>query len=291
MILLYHSEINQADIKEDFAMNRLPDMHLHTRFSSDSEARPEDVVKKAMDMKLRAICFTDHNDFDWPEEEDGKPLFLLDFPSYLEYMKKLRADYEGIFPIYIGVEQGLGKGCAKRVDSYDADGELDFIIGSSHLVHGQDPYYESFWVNRDIARSIDDYYESIIDNIKSCSNYDVYGHLDYIARYIPDKSYRYDIHDYMDIIETILKMLIERGKGIELNTAGLKYGMDAPNPDISVLKLYRQLGGEIITVGSDAHKAEDVAKYHDIAYELLKESGFRYYTIFEKRKPVFEILK
>ena len=91
----------------------------------------------------------------------------------------------------------------------------------------------------------------------------------------------------MDIIETILKKLIDKGKGIEINTAGLRYGMGAPNPDLPVLKLYHDLGGEIITVGSDAHKPEDVAVYHKQAYQNLNEAGFRYYTIFKNRKPQF----
>lgn len=264
----------------------LPDCHLHTRFSSDSNANPDDIINKALQLNLSSICFTDHNDFDWPLD-NGEVLFDLDFNSYISYMKQLQAKYASRIPIYIGVEQGLAATCARRVDDYDPDNQLDFIIGSSHLVYGKDPYEKEFWLGTDIDEAVTAYYESIVENIDTCNNYDVYGHLDYIARYIPDKNYPYHINNYMDIIETILKKLIDKGKGIEINTAGLRYGMGAPNPDLSVLKLYHDLGGEIITVGSDAHKPEDVATYHKQAYHNLNEAGFKYFTIFKSRKPQF----
>lgn len=84
----------------------------------------------------------------------------------------------------------------------------------------------------------------------------MYGHLDYIARYIPANSYTYDWHDFNDLICIILKTIIEQGKGIEINTAGLKYGMPEPNPCLDIVKIYHDLGGEIITVGSDAHEVK-----------------------------------
>jgi histidinol-phosphatase (PHP family) len=265
----------------------LPDFHIHTRFSSDSEAEPLDILAEARKRGATAVCFTDHNDFEWGVDENGNKMFQLDFKSYTEYMKGLREKSGDDLKIFVGVEQGLGVSCADLVEGYDPNGVLDFIIGSSHLVDGKDPYEKEFWLSRDIGAAIRAYYESIVANIKACSNYDVYGHLDYIARYIPDKNYCYSINDYMDIIEEILKMLIERGKGIELNTAGLRYGMGASNPDVTVLSLYKQLGGEIITVGSDAHTPADVARYQTEALQYLCEAGFKYYTIFDRRKPVF----
>ena len=127
----------------------LPDFHLHTKFSSDSDASPEDIINKALQMKLSSICFTDHNDFDWPLD-NGEILFDLDFDSYIDYMKNLQTKYASSIPIYIGVEQGLAATCSERVDSYDPEHKLDFIIGSSHLVYGKDPYEKEFWLGTDI---------------------------------------------------------------------------------------------------------------------------------------------
>lgn len=266
--------------------SKLSDWHLHTNFSSDSDTSPKQVIDRAIQLNLKSICFTDHNDFDYPLE-NGEIVFNLDFNSYIDSLARLKEEYSDKIKIFIGVEQGLMPSVAERVNNYDSDKQLDFIIGSSHLVYGNDPYYEDFWDNISVKEAISKYYESIIDSIKTCHNFDVYGHLDYIIRYAPDKDNNYNWKDYYDYFETILKRLIQEGKGIEINTAGLKSGLKNPNPCIDIVKLYRQLGGEIITTGSDAHKPEHIAYSFDIIENMLKDSGFNYYTIFEKRKPAF----
>ena len=109
----------------------------------------------------------------------------------------------------------------------------------------------------------------------------------YIVRYAPGKNRDFCFKDYSDIIEDILKTIINNGKGIEINSAGYRQGLNAPNPCADILKLYRTLGGEIITTGSDAHKPEDIASDFDRAEALLLACGFKYYTIFKDRKPEF----
>lgn len=131
------------------------------------------------------------------------------------------------------------------------------------------------------------WYEAITDCIKTCDNFDVYGHLDYIVRYAPDQDNDYNWKDYYDYFDTILRLLIDKGKGIEINTAGLKYGLKNPNPCLDIVKMYRSLGGEIITTGSDAHKACHIAYSYEIITDMLKNTGFNYYTIFKERKPEF----
>ncbi|CDA39637.1 histidinol-phosphatase [Lachnospira eligens CAG:72] len=294
----------------------LSDSHIHTMFSSDSEENPVNVVNNAISLGFKHICFTDHNDFDAPLE-DGKVMFDLDFPEYIKYFQNLKESYKDKINIHIGVEQGLMRSVADRVNSYDSAKQLDFIIGSSHLVYGEDPYYPEFWEAYDSKKQLDfiigsshlvygedpyypefwekrsakdtvlTYYESILDNLGCCHNFDVYGHLDYIARYIPANSYTYNWHDFNDLICIILKTIIEQGKGIEINTAGLKYGMPEPNPCLDIVKIYHDLGGEIITVGSDAHEVKFFAYRFDVVADMLKNAGFNYYTIFNERKPEF----
>lgn len=265
---------------------RLSDCHLHTHFSSDSDNPPENVIKQAIALGLKSICFTDHNDFDYPLE-DGKVVFDLDLKSYIDTITRLKEKYSHNITINVGVEQGLMPSVADRVNAYDKDCQLDFIIGSSHLVYGNDPYYDDFWENVSVKDSIISYYQCVIDSIKTCDNFDVYGHLDYIIRYAPGKDTDYNWMDYYDYIDTALRILIEKGKGIEINTASLKYGLKYPNPCPDILKRYRELGGEIITTGSDAHQTEYVAHRFDVIEDMLKGAGFGYYTVFERRKPVF----
>ena len=125
----------------------LSDSHIHTMFSSDSEENPVNVVNNAISLGFKHICFTDHNDFDAPLE-DGKVMFDLDFPEYIKYFQNLKESYKDKINIHIGVEQGLMRSVADRVNSYDSAKQLDFIIGSSHLVYGEDPYYPEFWEKR-----------------------------------------------------------------------------------------------------------------------------------------------
>ncbi len=265
-------------------MNILPDCHLHSFHSSDSDCSPKDIIQTAIKLGLPAICFTDHNDFLFPPE-NGITEFQLDFNTYCNDIAAVREQYQN-YSIYIGVEQGLLPAAAEQINAYDSTHILDFIIGSSHLVYGQDPYYPKFWEGKNITDTINAYYQSIIENINICSNFDVYGHIDYITRYIPDKNYHYNRYNYMDYIDTILKNLIETGKGIEINTGGIRYGTNI-NPEPVLIKRYRQLGGELITIGSDAHKLSDIGSHMDIVRDILNNCGFRYYTIFIQRKPHF----
>lgn len=269
----------------------ISDCHLHSDFSSDSSAAPRDIIERALSLGLRSICFTDHNDFDYPLE-NGRTVFNIDLPEYIRTLKPLADEYrskpDARMEIQIGVEQGLMKSVADQINAFDSGKELDFIIGSSHLVNGADPYYPSFWEGADVRRGILLYYESILENLQACSNFDVYGHIDYIVRYIPkERADEYRESDYYEILDAILRSIIAHEKGIEINTAGFKYNLNRPNPSEFIIKRYRELGGEIITVGSDAHEPRHMAYCFDKVPDILKTAGFKYYTRFIKRAPEF----
>lgn len=267
-------------------ISNLSDCHLHCCFSSDSKASPESMIEYAINLGLSHICFTDHNDYDYPKE-DGKTLFLLNFESYISKMSSLREKYTDKIDILIGTEQGLQPQLYKKINDYDKNKTLDFIIGSTHLVDGYDPYYPSFWNSRRPDESILKYFKNIYESICTCDNFDVYGHLDYVVRYAPQKDESYRPSDFSDIIDMILRKLIEKGKGLEINTAGLRYGLKEANPCTFILKRYNELGGEIITIGSDAHKPEDMAYSFDKVSDMLSLAGFSHYTVFRNRTPEF----
>ena len=149
------------------------------------------------------------------------------------------------------------------------------------------PTRENFsgeWGDR---RTYGEYFRATLENLKVCRGIHTLGHLDYVVRYGLHKGEEYSYRDFADEIDAVLKELIERQIGLELNTGGLKYGLGYPNPHPDVLARYRELGGEIITVGSDAHVPEYVGYRFDTAAELLKACGFHYYTEFRRKKPVF----
>ena len=115
----------------------------------------------------------------------------------------------------------------------------------------------------------------------------MYGHIDYIVRYGPDQNRNYTYQTYQEILDEILKTLIQKGVGIELNTGGFHYGLGEPNPCTDLIRRYRQLGGEIITIGADAHKPEHIAYAFDKAAQILQSCGFSYYTVFGRRNTDF----
>lgn len=260
------------------------DTHMHTRFSGDSKAAPESMAQAAKEAGLSGICFTEHLDFDYQNDPD---LFLLDTDAYLNYAHALAASCPKGFQIRAGLELGLQPHLAMRHRAFLEKYNFDFVIGSSHVVHGIDPYYPEYYENRTETEAYREYFESILENIQAFDGFDVYGHLDYVVRYGPNKNKFYRYETYQDIIDEILKALIERGKGIELNTGGLKYGLGHPNPTEEILARYHDFGGEIITIGSDAHAPEHVAYAFSSVPALLEEAGFRYFTVFEGRKPRF----
>lgn len=267
------------------------DCHLHSSFSGDSDTPMEEMIARGIALGLSTMCFTEHNDFDYPDCPDlPKDAFLLNTDSYLYDLARLKEKYAGRIRLLFGVELGLQPEVSRRNAVFAKSHEFDFIIGSSHVCHGQDPYYPDFYRGRDDGQAYGEYFESILENIKTFSNFDVYGHLDYVVRYGRSKDTEYSYEKHREILDEILRQLLDRGKGIELNTDGIRSGLRDFHPCRDVLKRYRELGGEIVTVGSDSHDAENIAAHFPRAAEVLKACGFRYYCVFEKRTPEFHRL-
>lgn len=267
------------------------DFHMHSSYSGDSNTPMEQMIQQAIRSGMSRICFTEHQDFDYPgSDEIPADYFLLNTDAYLYDLIRMRQKYEDRIRISFGVELGLQPHLAERHARYVNSFDFDFVIGSSHVCHGQDPYYSSFYTGRPEEEAYREYFVSILENIRHFHDFDVYGHLDYVVRYGPSKDKDYTYEKYRDIFDPILELLLELGKGLELNTGGLKHGLSQPNPCLAILKRYRAMGGEIITIGSDAHRPEQIGYAFDRAAEILKECGFSHYTTFQKRLPAYHRL-
>lgn len=265
----------------------LSDCHMHTAFSPDSEADPELMIKSAVEKGLDVLCFTDHEDKDNMIEG---PEFVIDTDQYFITMKELQEKYKKQIDIRIGVEIGLLPHLGEFYKEYTRKYPFDFVIGSVHLVDNMDPYYPELFQGKTDREVYERTFIQTIEDIDSINDYDTLGHLDYVVRYGKNKEKEYSYQEFSDYIDEILKRLIERGKGLEFNTAGLKYGLPFAHPHPDVLKRYRELGGEIITVGSDAHKPEHIAYDFDQGINILKDCGFKYYTEFKNRQKIFKKL-
>ena len=273
------------------------DMHMHTWFSTDSEACPCDMADEAVRKGLKTICFTDHfdkDDLEWGEEG------IFDVDAYFVEMQKLQEEYAGKLNIKIGIELGLRTYLKDYYEELTKKYPFDFVIGSVHNVPYKkdaegnilytDPAAEKLFTDRTDKEAYRLMMETTLENVRTSDCFQTLGHLDYVVRYGKSREKEYSYTDYADIIDEILKLLIEKEKGLEVNSAGLKYGLPFAHPHPDVLKRYRELGGEIITIGADAHKPEHIAYDFAKAEEILKSCGFKYYTEFFEQKPVFKQL-
>lgn len=273
------------------------DMHMHTWFSTDSEACPCDMADEAVRKGLKTICFTDHfdkDDLEWGEEG------IFDVDAYFVEMQKLQEEYAGKLNIRIGIELGLRTYLKDYYEELTKKYPFDFAIGSVHNVPYKkdaegnilytDPAAEKLFTDRTDKEAYRLMMETTLENVRTSDCFQTLGHLDYVVRYGKSREKEYSYTDYADIIDEILKLLIEKEKGLEVNSAGLKYGLPFAHPHPDVLKRYRELGGEIITIGADAHKPEHIAYDFAKAEEILKSCGFKYYTEFFEQKPVFKQL-
>ncbi len=260
------------------------DFHNHTDFSADCDTPAEKMIDKAIDLGLSYLCITDHMD---PDMQFPGMDFTFDLDEYFAKHKKWREKYKDKINILTGIELGLQPHIAEDLKQVLADRNYDFVIGSVHVIDHIDPYFRAYWENKTEYQGILRYYENVLECLAAYTDFDVFGHIDYVVRYGPTQDQNYSYQTYKEIIDEILTILISKNIGLELNTAGLKYGLSFAHPQMDVLKRYRELGGEIITVGSDGHKPEHLAyDFHKVP-AILEEAGFKYYTIFEGRKPEF----
>ena len=270
-------------------MRILADCHLHTDHSGDSTAKMEEQILAGLERGLEYMCFTDHYDPGFPYDalpdmEAGT--FDLDHASYRKEYLEMKERYSGRIQLYYGVELGLQARLGSFLSDYvKSHPEFDFIIGSNHLCGGIDPYYPVFLENRTEEEAMDLYLAETLDNLKSFSDIDSCGHLDYVSRYLPNRYGFYTYSAFADRIDPVLDLLISRGIALEVNTAPLIKGMRYFNPLPEILSRYREMGGELITIGSDAHVPEKIAGRFDESSRILRDLGFKYYAVYENRRP------
>ena len=256
----------------------LADVHTHSSFSTDSDEPLREMALAAADKGLKTLCVTEHHDFDHPHAGD----FLLDVPAYREEFMRVRSEFSDRLEVLFGVELGLMDYDVPRLCKFAKCADFDFIIGSLHQADGLDPYYPEYFDKMGDKNGISHFFDLMLSCIKAFDDFDVLGHLDYIVRYSHAKSY--SPPDCREVIDEILKAVIAKGKGIEINTAGVR-SLGYPHPHPFVLKRYKELGGELVTVGSDAHDRAHIASDFDMAEQALRSEGFRYYAVFRERKP------
>ncbi len=258
----------------------IADCHLHTEFSTDSETPMRAQAERALELGIPAICVTDHMDMDYPQGE-----FWLDTDRYMEAVRRLQEEYRGRLEIGFGVELGLMEHLRARQEEYLKKYPFDFVIGSVHLIHGEDPYNGELFRKYGDEEVFREYFRLSHRLLADAPSIQSWGHLDYVVRYGQNPEV-YSYRKYADEIDAVLKLLLEKGIALEVNTAGFRT-LGRTNPEPDVLRRYRELGGELITVGSDGHQPEYLGYRFRETEELLRSCGFSYYAVFRQRKPEF----
>lgn len=262
------------------------DYHLHTTFSHDGISTMEEHIQNAIGIGLKEICFTEHYDIYDGLKNDNRE--TINVKKYVENFYNYKEKYKNQIDLKLGIEIGLQPDIKETIHNMVEQYDFDFIIGSSHITCKKDISKDSsFFEGLTQKEAYMKYFEEVLQNIKQYDEFDVYGHIDYIARYGGYENKKIKYIDYQEILDEILINIIKKGKGIEVNTSGYRYGLNNPHPNLEILTKYLELGGNIITIGSDAHKIQDMCAYFNETKQLLKQIGYKEYAIFENRKPKF----
>ncbi len=254
------------------------DLHIHSTFSIDSKATLEAIIKAAEKQEVDIIAITDHADFAIGDS-------CVEPDSYLTALNELQQLNPQI-KILRGIELGLQFEHTRQCQDFMANQNFDFVIGSMHRALALDFHNGEYFSGRSIKESWQIYFEETLKAMHSFSDFDIFGHADIIRRYAQTRNSTIP-EELMMLLDKVLCWLVDNGKGLELNSSGLRYGLDSMHPTVHILKRFRDLGGEIVTIGSDSHTDATIGHSFSEACGILSDCGFRYLAWFENRVPKF----
>lgn len=258
---------------------RKVDYHLHSYFSADSEENPRNQVLEAIKYGLEEICFTEHHEFHFPGLS-----FDLDVSSYFDEIQSLQKEFRGKIKIKKGLEIGLDSRFKEEIDLFVKEHDFDFIIGSIHEIDDVEVYEDtSYYKNKSKITAHREYFEHLLECIDTFTCFDSLGHLDYVARYGPYRDKMIDYDKFEMIIHQIIKKLVERDKGIEVNTRLFQFSK-AKIFYQYLLTEYAKAGGKIVTLGTDNHKANRTFDRITEAQHLIQSTGFSDISTFSQRR-------
>lgn len=262
-------------------MRYLVDYHIHSAYSSDGRSTIMEICRSAVNNGIKEIAVTDH--FEPSIGNENCPFY--DQKRYWSDMIKAKHAFKGKLSIKLGVELGQPHLFPETTKAVMEDFPYDYVIGSAHkLPEGMD--LSELDYSKVCAEEVCSRYLKQVEALIRWNNFDCIGHLDLIKRYSMNMYNMYiTLTCQYELLKEVLKLAVANGKGIEINTSGLRQAAKETLPGLDVLRLYREIGGEILTIGSDAHSAEDVGKGAAEAVELAREAGFKFITVFNQRRP------
>lgn len=257
------------------------DSHNHSNCSPDGSDAPSAMCAQAAGLGLYAYTLTDHCECQKFEEryrarvEDAWAQM-----GQLEPAPGLR--------FYRGIELGQPNQDPAAAAAALAGRAYDFVIGSIHNIRDYEDFFFLDYSNPPagyIDSLLSAYWQELLELI-AWGDFDSLGHLTYPLRYMQgDFGIEIDLKKHMDAVDSIYKALIRAGKALEVNTSGLRQKIGCTLPGLPLLKRYRELGGRLVTLGSDAHSTGDLAKGIDDGMDVLRAAGFTEFAVYAQRQP------
>ncbi len=264
----------------------LTDYHVHSDVSEDSSADMWDMVCAEAAAGVQVLCFTNHCDLLRCQDDAPNPRCRVITRESAEKLRGMRAAHKLPIEVRLGIELSEGHRDAALAAQLAADPALDFVLGSLHLLPGHGDFHDMHYTSPAQCDALFDLYLDELQQIAALDFYDAIAHIGYGRRYMRRAGIdaALTLSRFGDKIERLLRTVISKGRGLELNCSGIRDGC-GPFPSEEILRLYRSLGGEIVTVGSDAHRPEDAAKGLREGLRVLRDCGFEYVTVFRQRRP------
>ena len=248
------------------------DSHIHTKFSTDSNMDIKNAISTAKSKNL-GLIITDHMDMNFPGEKDFK-FDLVDFFNTYEIYKSKN--------LKLGVELGLSENFLDQISKIPSSYDFDFILGSIHSINEKDIYYELLNNSHSKKEFFTEYFNTMLSCVKLYDCFDSLSHIDYPSRYCSFDNKEIVLEDNKDTISEIFKTIISKEKVIELNTNRLN-SKEAINTIMEIYKLYHDLGGRYVTIGSDSHIKENIGKNFDVAFDIIDTLNLKA-VYYNKRK-------
>ncbi len=264
------------------------DTHTHSEFSPDGRTTLVALVERAVELGVAGLAFTDHLDLLAPRGSSSQFNFsIAERECKIEALRRELAEQKIALKLFSGIEVGLQPISIKESQDFIKGAELDQVIASVHFIDGEDPYLGNYYEGKDFKEAFGRTLEIIYQTAVEFKDFDVIGHFDYVARYahysVRDIFYR----DFPEQFDTLLKFLAQNGKALEINTKTYSWhGDHLQMLDVQILKRFRELGGEFITLGSDAHHSDRLCENFEFYAEIIKNCGFEGVTHYASRRPI-----
>ena len=257
------------------------DYHVHSNFSCDCKHSMAEMCAAAVARGIAELGFTEHYDLFPGEQDECRDSFRLE--PWAAALERVQADFAGTLTVRAGVEIGEPHLYHAETTALLARYPFDYVLGSLHWV-GKDSVFSTAYFE---ARTHDEAYRLFyeeLERLTAVGDFDILSHFDVPVRTSFAVYGTYTPLDYADYLRPALRNCVERGLALDLNTAALRRRANVLTPGLDILRLYVELGGERVTLGSDAHRPEHVGSHLEVALEVARAAGLKYLTHFENRQ-------